>query len=124
VEAGPPGHAGRLGKRAWLHCDDSQHSVMIEPQEFARQHRLDMQTPLLTISKAMCCTRCGARSRTIRAGEKKMKGQPGVGIGPSPHQQTRVRARACWLLARHPHWAKAWPCVAFPQILALALPTR
>ena len=34
MEAGPLGHAGRLGKRAWLYCDDSQHSVMIEPQEF------------------------------------------------------------------------------------------
>jgi len=21
----------RLGKRAWLHCDDCRHSVMIEP---------------------------------------------------------------------------------------------
>jgi hypothetical protein len=34
---------------------------MIERYELARQHRLDMLTPLLTISKAMRCTRCGAR---------------------------------------------------------------
>ena len=26
----------RLGKRAWLHCDDCRHSVMIEPHELAR----------------------------------------------------------------------------------------
>jgi len=51
----------KLGKPAWLHCDDCRHSIMIEPQEFARLHRLDMLTPLLTISKAMRCTRCWAR---------------------------------------------------------------
>jgi len=41
----------RFGKRAWLHCDDCRHSIMIEPHELARQHQLDMQTPLLTVSK-------------------------------------------------------------------------
>ena len=41
----------RLGKRAWLHCDDCRHSVMIEPHELAQRHHLDMVTPLLTISK-------------------------------------------------------------------------
>ena len=41
----------RLGKRAWLHCDDCRHSVMIEPHALAQQHGLDMLTPLLTISK-------------------------------------------------------------------------
>jgi hypothetical protein len=51
----------RLGKRAWLHCDGCRHSVMFEPHEFAQRHRLAMLTPLLTISKAMRCTRCGAR---------------------------------------------------------------
>ena len=25
----------KLGKRAWLHCDDCRHSIMIEPHEFA-----------------------------------------------------------------------------------------
>jgi DNA-directed RNA polymerase subunit RPC12/RpoP len=54
-------HAARLGKRAWLHCDDCRHSIMIEPREFAQQHGLDMLTPLLTISRAMRCTRCGSR---------------------------------------------------------------
>jgi hypothetical protein len=40
---------------------------MIEPGELARQHRLDMLTPLLTISKAMRCTRCGTQG-TLLAG--------------------------------------------------------
>ena len=51
----------KLGKRAWLHCDDCRHSIMIEPHELAQRHQLDMRTPLLTISKAMRCARCGAR---------------------------------------------------------------
>ena len=51
----------KLGKRAWLHCDGCRHSIMIEPDELARRHRLEMLTPLLTISKAMRCSRCGAR---------------------------------------------------------------
>ena len=25
-----------LGKRAWLHCDDCRHSIMIEPHELAQ----------------------------------------------------------------------------------------
>jgi hypothetical protein len=67
----------KLGKRAWLHCDGCRHSIMIEPHELAQGHRLDMLTPLLTISKAMCCTRCGARMgccwpepHNTRAGER------------------------------------------------------
>jgi hypothetical protein len=64
----------KLGKRAWLHCDDCRHSVMIEPHELARQHRLDMQTPLLTISKAMRCRArkgcCWPEPQNTRAGEK------------------------------------------------------
>jgi hypothetical protein len=43
------------------HWDDCRHSVMIEPHELARRHQLDMLTPLLTISKAMRCTRWGGR---------------------------------------------------------------
>ena len=31
------------------HIRDCRHSVMTEPHEFAREHRLAMQTPLLTI---------------------------------------------------------------------------
>jgi hypothetical protein len=45
----------RLGKCAWLHCDGCRQSILIEPHELAQRHRLDMLTPLLTISKAMRC---------------------------------------------------------------------
>jgi hypothetical protein len=53
----------RLGKRAWLHCDNCGYSVMTEPYELADRHKLDMLTPLLTISIAMRCMHCGARKR-------------------------------------------------------------
>ena len=51
----------RLGKRAWLHCDDCRHSVMIEPLEFAQQHRLDMLTPAALDLQGDAVSRCGAR---------------------------------------------------------------
>ena len=51
----------RLGKDAWLRCDACAHTAMVKPRDFAQRHRLDMLTPLLTISRAMRCTRCGAR---------------------------------------------------------------
>ena len=72
----------KLGKRAWLHCDGCRHSIMIEPHELAQRHRLDMLTPLLTISKAMRCTRCGARKGCCwpephnTRGEVKCRGGP------------------------------------------------
>src|SRR4249920_1911707 len=47
----------RLGKDAWLRCDECAHTVMVKPQEFAERHGLDMLTPLLTISRRMRCTR-------------------------------------------------------------------
>ena len=59
----PPGPG-----RHTSHCDDCRHSVMIELHELAQRHQLDMQTPLLTISKAMRCTRCGAREGMLLAG--------------------------------------------------------
>jgi DNA-directed RNA polymerase subunit RPC12/RpoP len=71
----------RLGKDTWLRCDECAHTVMVKPQEFAERHRLDMFTPLLTISRRMRCTRCGARKggcrpapHDTRASEK--KGRP------------------------------------------------
>ena len=30
----------RRGKRAWLHCDNCRHSIMIEHAELAHRHRL------------------------------------------------------------------------------------
>jgi hypothetical protein len=44
----------RLGKRAWLQCDDCRHSIMFEPAELARQNRLDMLTPLRTGLPRLC----------------------------------------------------------------------
>ena len=85
----------RLGKRAWLHCDDCRHSIMIEPHELAQRHGLDMQTPLLTISKAMRSRAVGlggdaaGRSRTIRERVKTVEGRPACGL-TGPHQQTRT----------------------------------
>ena len=41
---------------------------MYHDSVLVRQHQLDMLTPLLTISKAMRCTRCGAREGMLLAG--------------------------------------------------------
>jgi DNA-directed RNA polymerase subunit RPC12/RpoP len=49
------------GRDAWLRCDACARSVMVKPRDFAERHGLDMLTPLLTISRRMRCTRCGAR---------------------------------------------------------------
>ena len=64
----------RLGKDAWLRCDECAHTAMVKPREFAERHGLDMLTPLLTISRRMRCTRCRAR-----------KG----GCRPAPHNTRR-----------------------------------
>jgi DNA-directed RNA polymerase subunit RPC12/RpoP len=56
----------RLGKDAWLRCDGCAHTVMVKPRELAELHGLDMLTPLLTISRRMRCTRCGARKGGCR----------------------------------------------------------
>ena len=64
----------RLGKDAWLCCDECAHTAMVKPREFAERHGLDMLTPLLTVSRRMRCTRCGAR-----------KG----GCRPAPHDTRR-----------------------------------
>jgi hypothetical protein len=40
-----------LGKRLWLGCDACQYNVIIAPHELADRHALDMQTPLLTLSR-------------------------------------------------------------------------
>jgi hypothetical protein len=52
----------RLGKKVWLNCEWCQHSVYADVREFADQHRLDLLTPLLTVSRRLRCTRCGLRS--------------------------------------------------------------
>lgn len=50
-----------IGRCLWLRCDICAHAVMVEPDAFAASHGLDMLTPLLTISQALRCTRCGER---------------------------------------------------------------
>ena len=55
-----------LGKRLWLGCDGCQHSVMVAPRALADRHGLHMQTPLLTLSRALRCTRCGERKGQAR----------------------------------------------------------
>jgi len=56
----------RLGKDAWLRCDECAHTIMVKPRDLADRHGLDMLTPLLTISRRMRCTRCGARKGGCR----------------------------------------------------------
>jgi hypothetical protein len=48
-----------LGKRLWLSCDQCQHNVMTDVRAFADRHGLDMRTPLLAISRALKCSKCG-----------------------------------------------------------------
>jgi hypothetical protein len=42
------------------------HLVMVAPRELADRHGLDMRTPLLTLSRALRCTRCGERKGQAR----------------------------------------------------------
>jgi hypothetical protein len=39
---------------------------MVAPRELADRHGLDMQTPLLVLSRALRCTRCGERKVKAR----------------------------------------------------------
>jgi DNA-directed RNA polymerase subunit RPC12/RpoP len=52
----------RLGKEAWLRCDECAHTVMVKPRDLADRHGLDM----LTLLRRMRCTRCGARKGGCR----------------------------------------------------------
>ena len=56
----------KLGKHLWLNCDGCQRAVMADVREFATTHQLDMNTPLLTISRRLRCTRCGKRKAHAR----------------------------------------------------------
>lgn len=56
----------RLRKRLWLGCDWCQRTVMVDVSSFAREHNLDMSTPLLTISKRLKCMACGYRRAHAR----------------------------------------------------------
>jgi len=50
-----------LGKRLWLRCDICAYIVMMEPEAPAASNGVDMLTPLLSVSQALRCTRCGER---------------------------------------------------------------
>jgi DNA-directed RNA polymerase subunit RPC12/RpoP len=73
----------RLGKDVWLRCDGCAHTVMVKPRDFAERHGLDMLTPMLTISRRMRCTRCGAgraavdQRRMTRAAKRDSEKQSG-----------------------------------------------
>lgn len=56
----------QLGKRLWLNCDWCRRTVMVGVREFASSHRLDMLTPLLTVSRRLRCSRCGERKAQAR----------------------------------------------------------
>ena len=62
-----------------------QHTVMITPRELADRHGLDMQTPLLTLSRALRCMRCGERKGQVRLEphgyEARRQAQPGGTVG-------------------------------------------
>jgi len=54
-------HVESLGNRLWLRCNSCGHSMTPEPGAFAKEHHLDMRTPLLTIARRLKCTRCRLR---------------------------------------------------------------
>jgi hypothetical protein len=56
----------KLGKHLWLNCGWCQRAVMADVREFAKTHQLDMNTPLLTVSRRLRCTRCGERKGQAR----------------------------------------------------------
>jgi hypothetical protein len=83
------------------------HSIMIEPHELAQQHQLDMETPLLTTSKAVrCtrCTRCGARRgccwpepHDTRPGPGKENAGDGRGMSPGAGSASNLGGNRRWL---------------------------
>ena len=54
-----------LGQRLWLRCHCG-HEVIVGPIEFADARKLDHRTPLLRISQALRCSRCGERKAHCR----------------------------------------------------------
>ncbi len=54
-------HVESLGSKLWLRCNACGHSITPEPGLFAKEHHLDMTTPLLSIAKRLKCTHCNER---------------------------------------------------------------
>ena len=65
----------RLGKDAWLRCDGCAHTVMVKPRDFAERHRLDMLTPLLTISRRSISRRMRSAEGRLSAGAARHEGK-------------------------------------------------
>jgi hypothetical protein len=71
---------------------------MIEPHEFAQRHKLDMLTPLLTISKAMRCTRCGAVQNVTTRPNQMTRGELATAHGKrGANRSTDHERRRSWL---------------------------
>jgi hypothetical protein len=60
-----------------LRRDACHHGVSENPSLFAARHNLDLLTPMLTVSKVLRCTRCGARKG--RAMPEPSSGSPARG---------------------------------------------
>lgn len=54
-------HVESLGSKLWLRCNSCGHSMTPEPGAFAKEHHLDMETPLLLIARQLKCTHCNER---------------------------------------------------------------
>jgi len=54
-------HVESLGSKLWLRCNACGHSMTPEPGAFAKEHHLDMETPLLLIARRLKCTHCNER---------------------------------------------------------------
>ncbi len=48
-----------LGQRLWIRCDACVHELLEKPSEFAHTSGVAMETPLLTISQRLRCSKCG-----------------------------------------------------------------
>jgi hypothetical protein len=52
-------------RRLWLYCNRCQRSQYVWPAEFAAEHGIDLETPLLSIARRIRCTGCGLRLMTV-----------------------------------------------------------
>jgi hypothetical protein len=55
------------GQRLWLDCCGCNRHRYIGPLEWAEKHGVDLETPLLLISRRIRCSRCGRRAVKVKA---------------------------------------------------------
>ncbi|MGE0629290.1 MAG: hypothetical protein AB7O43_15810 [Hyphomicrobiaceae bacterium] len=55
-----PASVDALGQMLWLRCACGR-NCYVEPLSFADRHGLDHRTPLLRISQALRCSKCGEK---------------------------------------------------------------